>query len=230
MSPDVFNILDTPSDGGGDPQEGRTMSAIALGTPDATYSDGFAAAELDVAWTARNNTPTFPYTQPGMRVSFDAQGDGIWRPAPAASEYEVVVELDYLGGNTQSSAQVQGIIGIGILQSDGTGVGCSLISADPPNLYVHTVTTYNYAVAQHAVATSGSKVSKIALALHKNGTDYRVRYSNDGGANWSAYSTAYSSAHTAAQIGFGRFFTAGTNTDAIMTLRNFGVFTPSFGA
>ena len=216
--------------GGGDPQADRTKSAVSASTAHAEdYSDEFLLDELDAAWTAVSITPTFPYTMPGIRLAFDAQGDGLWRPAPADAEFEVVIEMDYLGGHTQSTVQTGGFIGIGILTTAGTGVGCSMVGNDPQLLSVHTVTTGSYGAHQQGLSLSTAhKVNKITFALHRNGNNYRNRWSNDGGATWSAYSSTYASAHAVNKIGVGRFFTNGSASDSIVTLRSFKVFTPSF--
>lgn len=216
--------------GPGDPQAGRTKSAISASTAQvALDSDEFLTDTLDAAWTATSVSPTFPYSMPGVNIAFDAQTDRIMRAAPAASEYEIIIEVDYIGGQTQSVAQTGGFIGIGILNAVGTGVGCSMVGNDPQLLSVHTATTYTYTAHQQGQSLAAPyKVSKLAIALHKNGNNYRNRWSNDGGTTWSAYSAAYSSAHTVTQIGVVRFFTNGAAADNIVTLRSFKVFTPSF--
>lgn len=216
--------------GGSDPQADRTKVPIEAEDVSA-YGDTFGNPTLGGAWTARNVTPEFPYQSPGIYLPLDARGDGIFRAAPPDSEYEVVCEVDYLGGGSSSSSgQTGGQLSVCILSSAGTGVGGGIHTADPPRIWLHQITTYEYVGVYGAGLDPGGamKYDKVTLALHKNGNDYRMRYSNDGGATWSAYTGASTVAFTPALIGFGRFHTGGSAVDNRVTLRHFDVYFPSF--
>jgi len=227
---DLQNLYfdDPPEEGGGDPQETRVKSPLQAATLSAS-GDSFLTDVLDPAWTARSITPGFPYSSPGIRLDPAARGQ-IHRAAPAASEYEVVAMFDGLGGvSAAASAGVLGQWGVAILSSAGTGVSAGIHTADPARMWLHQITAWEYVGVYGAGADPGTlKVNRIALALHKSGTDYRMRSSNDGGTTWTAYTAVSAVAFTPAYIAFGRFHTGGTAGDNQITLRHFDVYTPSF--
>lgn len=216
------------SSGGGDPQADRTKNPIEA-APLAAQGDAFLTNTLDPAWTNRTAVPTFPYRAPGMAMAPAARGQ-ITRAAPAAAEYEVVAEFDYLAGNSAAqSAGVLGQWGVAILDVNGSGVSGGIHTADPARLWLHQITAYQYVGVYGSGLDPGTlKIDRITLALHRNGNNYRMRSSNDGGATWTAYTAVSAVAFTPTQIGFGRWHTGGTALDNQVTLRNFNVFTPSF--
>lgn len=215
--------------GGGDPQASRTktpLDAAAL----STAGDHFTTDTLDPAWTTRNNTPTFPYVSPGAELPFDPT-DGIFRAAPAGTQYEVVATLEYLGGNSAASAaQTLGQWGVCILSAAGTGVSGGIHTADPARIWLHQITAYTYVGVYGAGLDPGTlKFNHISLALHRNGNDYRMRFSNDGGVTWSAYTAVTTVAFTPTQVGVIRSFTGGSTRDnQFVTIRNFNTFSPTF--
>lgn len=214
----------------GDPQSTRTKSPIEA-APLSAYGDDFQADTLDAAWTARNCAPTFPYTSPGSYITLDARGDGIFRAAPPDAEFEVVAEFDYLGGGSNSSSsQTAGHLGVAILNASGTGVSGAIHTADPPRIWIHDITAYEYVgVLGVGLDPAGAmKYDRVTLAIHKNGTNYRVRYSNNGGTTWSAYTATSSKVFTPTQIGIIRAHTGGSAVDNVITVRHFNVFIPSF--
>lgn len=214
--------------GSGDPQAGRTKWPLQAATL-SSHGDAFTADALDPAWTATGMTPSFPYVSPGMLMAPAARAR-IVRPAPAAGEFEVVAMFDCLGGQSAAhSTAVLGQWGVAILSSAGTGVSGGIHTADPARLWLHQITAYEYVGVYGSGLDPGTlKISRIALALHKNGTNYRMRSSNDGGTTWTSYTAATSVAFTVAQIGFGRWHTGGSATDNQVFLRHFDVYTPSF--
>lgn len=229
--PDYPHILDQASSGGSDPQANRTKTAVqASEDAEADYSDGLNDDEIAEEWTATGVTPEYPYVAPGVRLPLAARSARIMRVAPAASEYEIVVEYDYLGGvSSAHSAAVLGQIGPVILDVNGSGVSGGIHTADPARIWLHQITAYQYVGVYGAGQDPGvMKTNRITIALHKNGNDYRMRYSNDGGTTWGDYTAASTVAFTPTQIGFGRWHTGGTANDNSLHLRSFRVFTPSF--
>lgn len=218
--------------GGGDPQAGRTKTAIQNSiNAIAANSDGIDGTSLDAAWTATGVVPAFPYTPGGVRLPLTARSQRIMRAAPAPAEYEAVIEIDYLGGaSAASSSQTAGHIGVCILSAAGTGISGAIHTADPPRIWLQQITAYEYVGVYGAgLDPAGAmKYDKVAIALHRNGNDYRMRYSNDGGTTWSAYTAISTVAFTPTQIGVIRGHTGGSATDNIIHLRSFRVFTPTF--
>lgn len=222
------NLAAAGGGGGGDPQENRTkwpLQAVAV----SANGDACLADELDPEWTARSVTPSFPFVSPGMLLAPAARGQ-IVRDSPAASEYEVVAMFDcFAGVSAAHSAAVLGQWGVAILNSSGTGVSGGIHTADPARLWLHQITAYEYVGVYGSGLDPGTlKISRIALALHKNGNDYRMRASNDGGTTWTSYTAASTVAFTPAMIGFGRWHTGGAAGDNQVFLRHFDVYTPSF--
>lgn len=216
------------SSGGGDPQADRTKQPVEASAL-SPEGDAFTTNTLNAAWTNRNAVPTFPYRSPGMAIAPVARGQ-ITRPAPAASQYEVVAVFDYLAGN--SAAQSSGVLGqwgVAILDVNGSGVSAGIHTADPARLWLHQITAYQYVGVYGSGLDPGTlKIDRITLALHKNGNNYRMRSSNDGGTTWTAYTAASTVAFTPTQIGFGRWHTGGSALDNQVTIRYFNVFTPTF--
>jgi hypothetical protein len=216
-----------------DPNVGRSYPApdtLGLHPLDAT-GDEFAGSALGAAWTQRNlagGHVAFPVADPAVRLTLDAQGDGIWRPAPSG-DFELVGSFRFLASKLTASNDATmlphaAMVGLGIVDSSGTGVGCSWYY-NGRGFFIWNLTTYNYASSGPTIAMDPPSAA-YWLSLKKSGTNYTGRYSLDG-SSWSSFTSAQSSAHTVAQIGIGRFFTLGGG-DVTVEVSRFNVY-PSPG-
>lgn len=184
----------------------------------ATYGDEMDEVPLDAAWTKRNvaqsetlTASTLLTVSAATAVVFDAQGDGLWRPAPADTNFELVIGMksDGFGGMT----------GLGVIDTNGTGVGFS--AYNDGNAYTWSITTYGYASTGNSIASGAPGLNAwYWLALRKNGTTYTGRISKDGGLTWSGSTGGHTWTGTPHRVGVGRFFSsAGSNHQ----LRRFNV-------
>lgn len=182
-----------------------------------TYGDEFNAATLDAAWTKRNIAqaevfvPKTTYFSAGLQLVFDAQGDAIYRPAPAG-DFEIVC--------TCTGDEFGGMTGLAIIDTLGTGVGFS--PYNDGNTYSWSMLTYNYTASGFSINNGPVAGQVYHIALKKVGTGYTGRYSVDG-VNWSATSSTLTSLITVDRIGFARIFTAG-GTAGTFTIHRYNVY------
>lgn len=194
----------------------------------ATYGDEMDGATINAGWTKRNIAETeslqagsslrgTPTSSDALRLTFDAQGDGIWRPAPSG-DFEIVCGIRNLSAYGL-------MLSLAVINSSGTGVGVS--PYNDGNAYTWNISTYNYS----STGTSLGAVAPAAnapywLALKKVGTTYTARFSANGTTFTSG--TNITSAITVDRIGIGRIFTTGGSLTADITRFNTYTVSPYF--
>lgn len=185
--------------------------------------DELDAAPLGGAWTKRNVAQTETLVAgtvvgrtAGVSLNFDAQGDGVFRAAPAG-DWEIVASLSGPAAMGASSP----MISLCALDAAGTGVGLSFYDA---GAHRWTITTYAYSATAATVATTLPGSAEYWLALKKVGTTYSGRVSINGTA-WTAI-PGTATGPTPTQVGMIRAF-AGSDA-GVFTLYRFNVY-PSPG-
>jgi hypothetical protein len=204
--------------GGGFSNSGResypAASDPALYPLDAD-GDEFDGSAVSAQWNNRGGLVDgdrgVAVIDPALRLNM-AQGEGLYRDAPSG-DFEIVAEINGITLDSATAAILfANMIGIAILDSSGNGIGASLYTGG--NAYTWSIATYAYSNTRNNVAFTTNGGFKHWISLRKDGTDYSTRVSMDG-STWTSFTTAYSSAHTVAQVGIGRFYNGGPTVQEI---------------
>lgn len=144
------------------------------------YGDEFeydSFAQVSRRWNAKGVTATdFAFPGASAIEFYPAATNGIWEFAPSG-DFEAVLEFQSCGtaGGGMSPA-------IGLLDSNGTGLACSIYSDG--NFYGWGISAWAYnATATGPLAHSAGDGRHYWVALRRTGTSVTVRQSIDG-VNW----------------------------------------------
>lgn len=155
----------------------------------------------------------FKFFGDAVEVTFPAQGNRLFRLAPAG-DFDVIAHMEGPFDSVPTSA----MIGLGIVDVNGTGVGGSMYDS---GTYAWRITTWNY-----ASTIAGGSMGSVAIylngahywsSLRKIGTDTTWRFSPDQ-STWTSR-TWTPTAFVPAYFGVVRFFSTGGTTPKVIIHR-----------
>jgi hypothetical protein len=158
-----------------------------------------------------------------------AQGDALYLPAPAATSWELVIELSNEGGNPSAGQALYNMAAIICVDSSGNGIGYS--GYGDGSFYQWLVSGWAYAGTGNSASVGGSSLT-IADGRHfwyllkKSSGSYQGGVSFDGATIVNRPTAQSPTAFTPAYIGIGRLFTSsGTQWRKIHRIN---IYEPSF--
>jgi hypothetical protein len=194
----TLRIHSTAGGSGGGTASGYDLDTYSI---DPTYGDDFTAASLSGSWTRRNYTSGAETYQVGKNATYiqiaktgRTNGDGYMRTAPAGDwTFAMAFVAHYFGPSTSCAW------GIGVMDTNGTGVATVGVYTSPVSPLLVSMTTYTGYGGTFVQPGGGTSAiwdpaqkmieHKYWVYLRKSGTNYYTAYSLDGEA-WSPESNA----------------------------------------
>lgn len=214
----IYSKDDTGTEYGPFDEAGAGSTPLLYVDSIALHADGddFTSTSLS-GWTVNSiGTPTAVttevYDDTCLSITFDAQGDYMYKAKPSSSDFEISLTIAGMTNDTPSpTTATNAMIGLFMVDNSGNGTGFSLYSTGA-EAYMWGLTSWIY-------ASSGSSITgldadlvtasgmAVVYKLKKVGTTITGSLSYNGGASWFTQTRTDSTTFT--RVGIGRFYTGG---------------------